>query len=56
MSSVYKLKLTYETLVPAPIAPAARGDKRPPNRMVTSGKPVFQEVTVLLVFPILVDE
>ena len=38
-------------LLPAPIAPAARSNKRPPNRMVRSAKTrVLADLTVLLVF------
>ena len=37
----------------APIAYAARSDKRPPICMVTSWKiAIFQDLTVLLIFPI----
>jgi hypothetical protein len=39
------------TGLPAPIAPAARSNKRPPNRMVYSAKTrVLAEYTVLLIF------
>jgi hypothetical protein len=48
-----KHKTCRRSKLPAPIAHATRSDKRPPNRMVTSGKTRdFPEVTDVLIFRI----